>query len=293
MKDICNKSRLKKVANAEIKDAGMSLTHWEGIHGGIAFKHKTASLSKVAAAQSKYLLSHSTIMASVATEDFPNTWHIKPISAHLVNQNEDAWSNTVLAMAYKTFRGAFNFTEHFQSSKKAKGHILDAILRKVHLSEDAWVYFVDLLVATDLSHTDLVNGILNGDVRYMSMGCVTDLVTCSFCGKQIKEGDRYCHHLQYQKGQFVPDDDGVPRKVAELCGDPSLPNGGVTFVEASWVATPAFPGAAIRNVISPEWVGPGTKYTSEMKQASKVASTSSSKNVSPNPTRAGFRRKFS
>jgi hypothetical protein len=32
-------------------------------------------------------------------------------------------------------------------------------------------------------------------------------------------------------------------------------------VEASWVATPAFPGAAKRSIVSDEWVGPKTPYT--------------------------------
>jgi len=39
------------------------------------------------------------------------------------------------------------------------------------------------------------------------------------------------------------------------CGHPSLdPTGGVTFIEASWVANPAFTGARIRNILSTDAV---------------------------------------
>ena len=50
---------------------------------------------------------------------------------------------------------------------------------------------------------------------------------------------------------------------------------GVKFVEASWVATPAFPGAAKRNTVAEEWVGPRTKYTksSNVGKMAKIAST--------------------
>ena len=66
----------------------------------------------------------------------------------------------------------------------------------------------------------------------------------------------------------MPDDEtGTPRRIAELCGHKSLPNGGVKFVEASWVATPAFPGAVKRNIVSDGWTGPATPYTRAIKSA--------------------------
>jgi hypothetical protein len=67
--------------------------------------------------------------------------------------------------------------------------------------------------------------------------------------------------LAFQKGAFLTDENGVPRRVAELCGHKDMPNGGVKFVEASWVATPAFPGAVKRNTVMDEWMGPKTPYT--------------------------------
>jgi hypothetical protein len=202
-------------------------------------------------------------MSSVATEGEPYDYLIRPASAHLVNNNDDAWSNDVMKLSYKSFAGAFNFVEHFQNSKYAKGHIVDSVLRKIHLTQDPQdnVYFVDILVATDLSHTKLAAQIRNGEVKYLSMGCVTDLVICSFCGQHVTDASTYCHHLQFNKGAFLPDDDGVPRRVAELCGHKTLPGGGVKFVEASWVQTPAFPGAVTRSIVAEEWLGPATQWT--------------------------------
>jgi hypothetical protein len=251
-----------KIANAALQEPTISIPEWGSLYGTRSFGQKTASFQKVAADSSKYLLSHCTIMASVMTEDDPYDYLIKPECSHLVNNNDDAWTNEVLKLSHRSFVGAFNFVEHFQNSKYAKGHILDAVLRKVNIAPPAvWVYFCDILVATDLSHEKLVNDIREGSVRYLSMGCVTDLVICSYCGARVTDANTYCNHLQFQKGMFLADDDGVPRRIAELCGHKSMANGGVKFVEASWVATPAFPGAAKRNIVAEEWVGPKTPYT--------------------------------
>jgi hypothetical protein len=262
----------KKTANAVISEPIISVDNWGQMHGHRVFGNKTASFGKVAADQSKYLLSHCTIMSSVMTEPDPEDHLIKPECSHLVNNNDDAWTNEVLKLSHKSFVGAFNFVEHFQNSKFAKGHILDAILRKVQIAPPScWVYFCDILVATDLAHEKLVEDIRSGRVKYLSMGCVTDLVICSFCGARVTDASTYCHHLQFQKGMFMPDEDGIPRRIAELCGHKDMANGGVKFVEASWVATPAFPGAAKRNIVSEEWLGPKTPYT---KSSGKTASFS-------------------
>jgi hypothetical protein len=252
---------IKKTANAMLKEPTMNVGEWERLYS--KSMSKTASIHKIAADQTKYMLSHCTIMSSVMTEPDPMDYWIKPECSHLVNNNDDAWSNEVLKLSHKSFVGAFNFVEHFQNSAFAKGHILDAVLRKMNITEDTWVYFVDILVATDLAHTELINDIRSGKVKYLSMGCVTDLVICSFCGHHVTDNGNYCNHLAFQKGAFLTDENGVPRRVAELCGHKSMPNGGVKFVEASWVATPAFPGASKRNTIEggDEWLGPKTPYT--------------------------------
>ena len=251
---------IKKTATAELADI-ISMQSWEKMHGGRPAGSKTATSAKVAADQSKYLLSHCTIMASVAVEDEPFDYLIKPEASAFVNQNNDCWSTEVLQLSYRSFVGAFNFVEHFQNSKASKGHILDAVLRKIHLAPDVVIGYVDILVATDLSHESLVTDIRSGKTKYMSMGCLTDLVICSFCGARCTEQHTYCKHLLYNKGEFLFDEGGVPRRIAELCGHKSLPFGGVKFVEASWVATPAFPGAAKRSIVMDEWLGPKSPYT--------------------------------
>ncbi len=275
----------KKTAQAVMTEPLLKSTDWEKMYGDRAFRScaldgdhpfcKTASLRKQADT-SKYILSHCTIMASVMTEEEPFDYLIKPETSHLVNNNDDAWTNEVLKLSHRSFVGAFNFVEHFQNSKYAKGHILDAVLRKINIEGPIWVYFCDILVATDVTHEKLVSDIRSGAVRYLSMGCVTDLVICSYCGSHVTDANTYCNHLSFQKGTFLADDDGVPRRIAELCGHKTMPNGGVKFVEASWVATPAFPGAAKRNIVAEEWVGPKTPYTQkDASGPSKFAMTAS------------------
>lgn len=273
----------KKFATcATLEDPIVSAVDWQQMYGTRAFGNKKTAAAnfKMAADVSQYMLSHCTIMASVMTEADPYDYLILPETSHLVNNNDDAWTNEVLKLSHRSFVGAFNFVEHFQNSKYAKGHILDAQLRKVHVAGDAiWVYFCDILVATDLGHEKLVEDIKDEKVRYLSMGCVTDLVICSYCGTHVTDQSTYCNHLSYQKGTFLSDDDGIARRIAELCGHKSLPNGGVKFVEASWVATPAFPGASKRNIIEggEAWIGPKTPYT-KAASAGKIAKTAS-KNV--------------
>jgi hypothetical protein len=260
----------KKYANAVLQDPILKLMDWEKMHGPRSFGQKNASLSKLAANQSKYLLSHCTIMASVQTEP-DSEFLVRPTSSYCFNSNDDAWTNEVLLLSYASFRGAFNFVEHFQNSTYAKGHIADSIIRKIYLAPpDDFIYFVDILVMTDCVHEKLCNEIRSGEVKYLSMGCVTDSVDCSFCGARITDANSYCHHLNYLKGTFQEDEDGVPRRIGELCGHRSMPNGGVKFVEASWVAQPAFPGAVKRNIVADNWVGPATPYTTPI-EASKAA----------------------
>jgi hypothetical protein len=275
------KGTFKKIATAKIEDPTLSLRDWENIYGQNTFGLKTASNRKIAAETSKYLLSHCTIMSSVQTEEDPYDYLIRPETSHLVNNNDDAWTNEVLKLSHRSFVGAFNFVEHYQNSAHAKGHILDSVLRKVTIGS-CWVYFCDILVATDLAHTQLVTDIRNEKVKYLSMGCVTDLVICSYCGQLVTDASTYCHHLAFQKGMFLADQDGIPRRIAELCGHKSMPNGGVKFVEASWVATPAFPGASMRNVVDSSWEGPKTKYTQASKESSHFAKAASAKTQQDN-----------
>lgn len=269
------KGKIKKSSAAIVADPVFSIKDWQLLHGNRIRQSmmKTASTPD----EKKYLLSHSTIMASVMTENDPYDWLIKPETSHLVNNNDDGWENEVLRLSYRSFVGSFNFLEHYQNTKESKGTIVDSILRKIKIAEpDIWVYFCDLLVATSLEHEELVASIRSGETRYMSMGCVTDVVVCSYCGHQVKENESNCMHLARHKGSFLPDDDGVVRRVAELCGHKSLPNGGVTFIEASWVETPAFPGAVNRAIIADEWSGPSINIAAAKDYSNKIAKAANS-----------------
>jgi len=281
----------EKFANAEVTDI-ISLKEWEKMHRGQSFKNKTAAVAKLAEDHSRYILSQVTIMSSVAVEADPFDHKIKPESAAFVNGNHDAWTNEVLAKSYHTFRGAFNFLEHYQNTKANKGHILDAIPRKIWLNKTTFILYIDLLVATSLEHEELVADIRSGKVKHMSMGCTTELVICSICGTRHIDNSTFCDHLRYCKGEFLLDNEGIPRITAELCGHKSLECGGIFFTESSWVANPAFLGSQVRHIIDENFLGPKTPYT-------RVASTVSGQKkvaAAPGPTdgrlRADFDRLF-
>lgn len=211
---------VKKFASSPVAEPDITLSHWEDIHRSrinLAPNIKQASINL-----KEFLLTHATILSGVACEDGLEDWLIKPESSHLVNNNEDAFENTVVKLSYPTFRGAFNFQEHYQNSKAKKGYIVDAVLRKIYLGDgDVWVYYCDILVATDLRNEKLVEDIRSKKVRYLSMGCVTDLITCSYCGAHNGGEGPTCAHTANSKGRFLPDRDGIPRRVAELCFPPS------------------------------------------------------------------------
>lgn len=82
--------------------------------------------------------------------------------------------------------------------------------------------------------------------------CNVQFTICSKCGNVAEDEIHLCPHIQYEKGNYFLDPFGVKRKIAELCGHVSAEPGSVKFIEASWVANPAFLGAVLRNVIDPK-----------------------------------------
>jgi intein/homing endonuclease len=132
----------------------------------------------------QYLLSHATIVASVDTYEpkgsktgrlmnrgvqidvrYPD-FRIKPNCLNIINNNGDAWSRSLLLSTYRTFIGAPNYLEHIQIPELSKGFIVDAIARDLGHS-----CYIDILVATDKKHRQLVDDILKGDLNALSMGC--------------------------------------------------------------------------------------------------------------------------
>lgn len=210
-----------------------------------------------------YLLTHATIVASVDTYEPPNTklgsfveagfkvnrkfgnFRVKLGCDKYINNNLDCWDRDVLLKSYKTFIGGHNFVEHVQVEALSKGRIIDAVARDLGDS-----VYVDILIATDRQHTDLVEAIESGKMSTLSMGCTVDGTICTKCGHWAADETEMCPHIKYEKGNVFFDDQGRQHRVAELCGHASIePTGGVQFVEGSWVGTPAFTGAVLRNII--------------------------------------------
>lgn len=215
-----------------------------------------------------YLLTHCTIVASVDTEEasnvklgsvtengkeilrkYPN-YLITPNTSKYVNNNGDSWDRDVLMKSYRTFVGSHNFQEHVQIEDLSKGRIIDAVARDVGES-----IYVDILVATDRKHVQLVEDIQSGRLGTLSMGCTVDSTICTKCGNVAVDDTEFCDHVKYEKRNTFIDNSGKKRIVAELCGHPDMGDtAGVTFIEASWVAVPAFTGAVMRNILSTDEV---------------------------------------
>ena len=191
----------------------------------------------------QYLLTHATIVASVDVEN--NDYHIKPECSKYVNQNGDSWERRLLLSTFHTFIGAQNYLEHIQIPHLSKGRIIDAVARSVN--DDESIY-IDILVATSREHADLVASIENGTLNTLSMGCSIKFSICSKCGNKAVDETELCDHIKYMKNQFFVDENGTQRIIAELCGHRDEPESNV-FIEASWVANPAFKGAVLRNII--------------------------------------------
>jgi len=224
----------------------------------------------------RYLFTHCTIVASVDTESPPDVklgkikeasssrmidrrypdFLIKQACADFINNNGDSWARPVLMASYPTFIGGHNFQEHVQIEEKSKGRIIDAVARDIGDS-----VYVDILVATHRKHGSLVTDIESGKMGTLSMGCTTDFTICSQCGHFAVDETELCDHIRHAKLNTFLDDHGKKRVIAELCGHVDYTEndeapGGVRFIEASWVAVPAFPGAVMRNIMqAPEGTG--------------------------------------
>lgn len=223
-------------------------------------RKKVASEVLSAYDSTKWLLSHVTIMASVDTEFESNTdpkknWRIIPEHSQFVNNNGDAWERNLLARTYGSFLGANNYVEHVQQTALAKGKVIDVALREVNLGtrpngSPLTTLYVDILIATSWEHADLCNKILSGEFNAVSMGCSCKYTICSRCGNVAHDETELCEHVRFFRRQMFYDVDGTQRIIAELCGSADDPSS-VTFVDASWVRNPAFPGAVLRSIINP------------------------------------------
>ena len=259
-----------KYAKAQIVTPKLLGRQWDKIRLASEGKKLNTSLKKQAEdilgepfTPDRFLLTHATIVCSVdaqkvqgvktgsVVEDGQNInrkyadYRVSTDTDKYINNNLDCWSREVIKKSYKTFIGADNFVEHVQVAELSKGKIIDAVLRDIGES-----LYVDILVATDRKHEDLVEQILSGKMSSMSMGCSVDFTICTKCGHVAGDETEMCSHVKYEKGNTFFDEQGHKHRVAELCGHGDIgETGGVTFIEASWVAVPAFKGAVARNTL--------------------------------------------
>lgn len=258
-----------KYANAQVVKPAINLQGWAEIRQRAALDFKQREAAKVVLPKydpKEFLLSHCTIIASVDTEKTESplgkmvvdNFHIERkysdyrISADTqkyVNNNNDCWERKLLLASFPTFTGGENYVEHIQIPELSKGKIIDAAARDIGDS-----IYVDILVATNRKHRPLIAAISNGSLSTLSMGCQVQFTICTKCGNVAYDETQLCPHIKYQKGNDFFDEFGQKRKIAELCGHINEEPGSVRFIEASWVANPAFPGAVLRNILSPEEV---------------------------------------
>lgn len=255
-----------KTAKAKVIHPAITGHDWGKLRSKVVPGTFGSRIAKVVSSEfspDQYLLSHATIVASVDVQDGTGKlgrsleggfeldrkyqdYLVTPETAQFVNNNGDCWSRQCLLNTYKTFIGGQNFVEHLQIPEMSKGTIVDAVARDIGPS-----VYVDILVATARKHTQLIEAINGGQVNAMSMGCTVAYCICTQCGNVAVDETQMCSHSRYMKRQFFVDAQGQKRIIAELCGHASDPDS-VKFIEASWVANPAFTGAVLRSILSDE-----------------------------------------
>lgn len=209
---------------------------------------------------SKWLLSHVTIIASVDTvladpKDPKSNYYIIPEHSQFVNNNGDCWERNLLKSTYKSFLNADNYVEHVQIPELSKGKVIDVAMREVPVArglngEEITTLYVDILIATNRGHADLIEKITSGEYNATSMGCLIAYSQCSQCGNIAADEPQLCHHVRFYKNNFFHDPNGIKRIIAELCGRAEDPES-CKFIDASWVRKPAFGGAVLRNIVEP------------------------------------------
>jgi hypothetical protein len=260
----------RRTANAIISKTAIQFDEWmdelRQQHEGAVSKDYVGRIAKDVLRKcdpKQFLLSHATIVASVDTYApkgavtgkrmergvqidvrYPD-FRVKPACQEIINNNGDAWERSLLLSTYRTFIGAPNYLEHIQIPELSKGFIVDAIARDL-----GDTCYVDILVATDRKHQILVRDIMAGNIKAMSMGCISLFTCCNRCGNMASDDTQLCPCIMYDgKNSKFADESGVEHRLGELIGHVSVPNSN-TFIEASWVRNPAFKGAERRNFLN-------------------------------------------
>ena len=297
----------RRTANAIVSRPGIEFDDWmetlRNQNEGAVPRHHVHRIAKTVLRKcdpKQYLLSHATIVASVDTyapkgaktgrlmsngSQIDVRWsnyRIKPECHELVNNNGDAWERSLLLSTYRTFIGAHNYLEHIQLPALSKGFIVDAIARDLGKSA-----YIDILVATDRKHRQLVSDIVSDDIRALSMGCISLFTICNHCGNVASDDSQLCPCVLYLgKGNKFTDEVGIEHSIAELIGHASVPNSN-QFIEASWVRPPAFRGAVRRSILNPD----ETQVASQLENAKKIYETRSSMSLPDGMKKAASSRR--
>ncbi len=127
-----------------------------------------------------------------------------------------------------------------QHLRTIDGHAVFPITKIESFRHEGWVF--DIEVEED--HTYIADGALVSN-------CQVGFTICTKCGNVAEDEAQLCPHIRFQKGNTYSDALGQSRKIAELCGHVNAEPGSVKFIEASWVASPAFTGAVLRSILTP------------------------------------------
>lgn len=271
----------RKFANAAIVKPDITSTGWEDVRARGGKQASKVVLDKIDPGQ--FMLTHCTIIASVDTETSTEAlgrqmidgfevdrryadWLVTPQTTKYINNNNDCWERKLLLACFRTFVGGENYVEHVQIPELSKGKILDAAARDIGDS-----IYVDILIATDRKFRPLISSIQRKELKTLSMGCQVEFTICTACGNVAYDETQLCNHIRYFKGNEFVDSMGRKRKIAELCGHVLAEPGSVKFIEASWVANPAFEGAVLRDILNPEEVaGVGKKMSLAFSQGPRI-----------------------
>ncbi len=182
---------MMRYAKAIVQHPSITGRGWNRVRTAATTKSLSANISEQAESilgepldLTKYLLTHVTIVASVDTEEVPGVetgliqegtrqinrlyrdFRITPETEKYANGNNDGFERRVLLKSYPTFRGGQNYLEHHQVLEHSKGRILDVVARDL-----GDTVYVDILVATARSNTELVADIVSQRLTTLSMGC--------------------------------------------------------------------------------------------------------------------------
>lgn len=145
----------------------------------------------------------------------------------------------------ETLRGFSDKVGQETSAKQQMRVLEDYVIFPITSIEKGWHEGLVYNMEVEEDHTYVVEGVA-------VYNCTVTETICTKCGNVATDETDMCEHIKYAKGSQEFDELGRRYRVAELCGHESLdPTGGVHFIEASWVATPAFPGAVLRSVVEP------------------------------------------